>query len=96
MQEIELCYFFLKKAFLYFRKGLFRTLVHPEPKAYSEQCQTSTMESFGKIATKRTFLYFAKQNFFIFPEMKLSKITFQEIKNPLLNSFLYISRNGSF
>ena len=43
--------------FLYCRKGIFRTLVYSELTAYSENCQTFTMERFAKIATLRTFLY---------------------------------------
>ena len=41
--------------FLYFRKGIFRTLAYLEPETYSEHCQTSTMERVAKIATQRTF-----------------------------------------
>ena len=37
--------------FLYFRKGIFRTLAYSKPETYSEHCQTSTMERFAKIAT---------------------------------------------
>ena len=37
--------------FLYFRKGIFRTLVYSKPETCSEHCQTSTMERFAKIAT---------------------------------------------
>ena len=37
--------------FLYFRKGISRTLVYSKPETYSEHCQTSTMERFAKIAT---------------------------------------------
>ena len=74
----NLLYFFLEKldlktflifsgngTFLYFSKGIFKTLVYSEhwhienpgifrtmtylePKAYSERCQTSTMECFEK------------------------------------------------
>ena len=55
--------FFLKKGFFYisgkiysklgtFRTtSIFRTLVYSEPEAYSEHCQTSTIERFAKIAT---------------------------------------------
>ena len=45
------------KSFLYFRKGVFRTIAYldieaySEPEAYSEHCQTSTIERFVKIAT---------------------------------------------
>ena len=58
-----LSYIFLKKVFLIFReryiddpgifriRSIFRTLVCSEPEVYSEHCQTSTMESFAKIAT---------------------------------------------
>ena len=55
------CFFLKKKFFLYFGKGIFRTLPYLEVKAYlepevnSEHCQTSTMERFVKIATWRTF-----------------------------------------
>ena len=48
---------FRKRTFLYFGKGIFRTLkyleleVYSEPEAYSEHCQASTMERFVKIAT---------------------------------------------
>ena len=41
--------------FLYFRKGIFRTLAYLEPETYSEHYQTSTMERVAKIATQRTF-----------------------------------------
>ena len=57
-------YFFLKRpglkkflifsgneTFLYFGKGMLRTLAYLQPEAYSEYCQTSTMECFAKIAT---------------------------------------------
>ena len=52
---MELSYIFLLKVFLYFEKGIFRTLVYSEPDTYSEHCQTSTIERFAKIATWRTF-----------------------------------------
>ena len=42
-----------KKFLLYFEKVLFRTMANLEPEAYSEHCQTSTMECFTK-----KFLYF--------------------------------------
>ena len=38
-------------AFLYFGKGTFRTVAYLELEAYSEHCQTSTMERFAKIDT---------------------------------------------
>ena len=62
-QETELYCIFLKKVFLIFRerymqnhgrfrtRSIFRTLVYSEPEAYSEHCQTSTMECFANIAT---------------------------------------------
>ena len=85
---------FLKKAFfLYFGKGIFRTLVYLElevyskPEAYSEHSQTYTMARFAKIASQRTFQLqslkcFHKKpdlrNFFIFREKELS-LTFHEV-----------------
>ena len=57
---------FEKRNFLIFRemyihnpgifrtRGIFRTLVYSEPEAYSEHCQTSTIERFVKIAIQRT------------------------------------------
>ena len=54
-------YFFLKKPaslkkfFLYFGRGIFRTLTSIELEAYSEHCQTLTIERFAKITTQRTF-----------------------------------------
>ena len=49
--------FYGNRTFLYFGKGIFRTLAYLEPEAYAEpeayleHCQTSTMEGFVKIAT---------------------------------------------
>ena len=44
---------------MYFGKGIFRTLVYSEPEAYSEHCQTSTMEK----KSFYIFWYFVKCNF---------------------------------
>ena len=54
---MELSYIFLKNFFLIFReryiqnRGIFRTLVYSENEAYSEHCQTFTMECLTRIAT---------------------------------------------
>ena len=96
-------YFFLKN-FRIFRErdiqnpGIFKTLV------YSEHCLTSMTEYLVKIATYHTFLHFAKQNFFIFPEMELSSLIFQEVtfcarkmkKNPTLKMFLILQKMELF
>ena len=78
---------YLKRFFLYFGKGIFRTLVYSEPETYSEQYQTPTMERFAKIATWRTFLYFDKKNFLPFPSPKNGK-------SPLLKNFLYFGKRS--
>ena len=51
-------------------RSIYRTLVYSEPEAYSEHCQTSTMERFTKISylvhfkkSSYIFLYFWKWNF---------------------------------
>ena len=45
----------LWKSFLYFLKKAFKTLIYSQPEAYSEHCQTSTMERFVKVVTEYTF-----------------------------------------
>ena len=62
--------------FLNFGKGIFRTLVYSEPKAYSKHCQASTMERFAKIASWRIF------------RPKLQKIK----KNPPGKDSLYLKK----
>ena len=64
---------FRKRNFLIFlesyiqNRGIFRTLVYSEPKAYSEHYQTSTMESFS--FNIKIFLIFSqKKAFLIFRE----------------------------
>ena len=44
--------------------GLFRTLGYSKPETYSEPCQTSTMEHFGKQIT--AIIIFASYNYFCF------------------------------
>ena len=72
--------------FLYFRKGIFRTLTYLEPEAYSEHC-------FVKIATYLTFWpqpskFFLKKpalkKLLIFSQKKASLI-FREMKLALLH-----------
>ena len=66
METLKSFLYFRKRNFLIFRErhiqnpDIFRTLVYLEPKAYSENYQTSTTERFAKIATWRTFLYSRK------------------------------------
>ena len=56
-------------AFLYFWKAIFRTLAYLELEAYSEHCQTPTMECFAKIAAQHIFQpqpqNFSRQIFFV-------------------------------
>ena len=44
------------RTFLYFRKGIFRTLTYLEPEAYSEHCQRSMMECLTKNSYLAHFL----------------------------------------
>ena len=92
-------YFFLKN-FPIFRErhiqnpGIFKTLV------YSEHCLTSITEHLVKIATYHTFLHFAKENFFIFLEMEISSLIFQEVtfcaqkmkENPTLKMLIILQK----
>ena len=87
--------YFLKKAFLIFRKGIFRTLAYlqlkaySDHKAYSEHCRTSAMKSFAKIATQRTSLkknllyFFLKNNalkkILIFPTIELPSLELKKL-----------------
>ena len=85
---MELSYIFLKKFFLYFGKGIFRTLacleleVYSECETYSEHCETSTMKCFAKNSYLAHFPasalnFFPKKptlkNFLIFPEIETPK-----------------------
>ena len=87
-QEMELSYIFFKKFFLYFGKGIFRTLAcleleaYSESETYSEHCQTSTMKCFAKNSYLALFPasalnFFPKKptlkNFLIFPETETPK-----------------------
>ena len=40
----------IKKKIKKIKQKKFRTLVYSEPEAYSEHCETSTMECFAKLA----------------------------------------------
>ena len=62
-----------------------RIMAYLEPEAYSEHCQTSTMERFAKRAILHSFLCFKKWNFLAFRSSK-------SIKNPFLKSFLYFRK----
>ena len=85
---MELSYIFFKKFFLYFGKGIFRTLAcleleaYSESETYSEHCQTSTMKCFAKNSYLALFPasalnFFPKKptlkNFLIFPETETPK-----------------------
>ena len=66
--------YFRKRNFLIFRERYIQNPSIFRTRAYSEHCQTSTMECFVKVATCRTFqprpskffvLYFGKLKFFL-------------------------------
>ena len=59
--------------------------MYSKPEAYSEHCQTSTIESFAKIATKRTFQPQCPK---LFPK--------KFPKKPALKKFLIFSQKKAF
>ena len=82
---------------MHFGKGIFRTLVYSEPEAYSEHCQTSTMEK----KSFYIFWYFVKWNFLALVLWKLF-LYFRKWK-PRKKLFIfqqkglsYISENRNF